>query len=202
MLSSQALLIFGAAAAVIFITVLSVESVRRPGYRVAYHTGSELELGRGGWIQRLNFLLVATGFGAIAVGVHATLRAGSAAALIGISAVGLALAAVFAPDPVRGFPPGASSRTLRPPTVHAKLHEVSGPLMALALFGACLTLAPRLEGGWVVYTWGTAATGLVTTAWLTAAYRRDAPYTGLVQRALIGTYWLWIALLGLHLATM
>ncbi len=200
-MSNRALLVFGAATAVVFVTVLSVEGVRRPGYRVAYHTGSELELGRGGWIQRLNFLVVATGFGAIAIGVHGTLGAGRAAALIGVSAVGLALAAAFAPDPVRGFPPGASSRTLRPTTVHARLHEVSGPLMALALFGACLALAPRLEAGWAVYTWATAAVGLVTTAWLTTAYRRDAPYTGLVQRALIGTYWLWIALLGLHLAT-
>ncbi len=73
MLSSQALLIFGAATVAVFITMLTVEGVRRPGYRV-----------------------------------------------------GLALAAVFDPDPVRGFPPGASSRTLRPTTVHAKLHKVSG----------------------------------------------------------------------------
>jgi Protein of unknown function (DUF998) len=200
-MSTQSLLIFGAATAVIFPTVIVVEGVRRPGYRAAYHTGSELALGRGGWIQRVNFLLVATGFGSVAIGVHRTVHTGSASALLGIAAFGLVLAALFAPDAVRGFPADASSCTLRPESVHAKLHEVSGPVTALALLGACLTLAPHLEGPWAVYTWATAVTGCVTTAWLIAAYRRDAPFTGAVQRALIGTYWLWIALLSLHLAT-
>jgi hypothetical protein len=108
------------------------------------------------------------------------------------------MAAIFAPDPVRGYPPGGSSRTARPETLHGTLHEVSGPLMTLALFGACLAVARRLDGPWATYTLATAL-GLVTTAGLIAAYRRDAAVTGLVQRALIATYWLGIAVLSLHL---
>ena len=111
------------------------------------------------------------------------------------------IAAIFAPDPVRGYPPGASSRTSRPETVHAQLHEVSGPLVALSLLGACLALAPRLGGRGRRTPWATAIVGLVTTAGLIAAYRRDAAYTGLVQRAFIATYWLWISILSLHLVT-
>ncbi len=109
------------------------------------------------------------------------------------------MAAMFPPDPVRGYPPGGSSRTARPETLHAKLHEVSGPLMTLALFGACIAVARRLEGLWVIYTLATALVGSVTTVWLIASYRRDAANTGLVQRALIATYWLWITMLSVHL---
>ncbi len=34
---------------------------------------------------------------------------------------------------------------------------------------------------------------------MTGAYRRDAAHTGLVQWALIATYWLWITVLSIHL---
>ena len=198
-MSTAALLLFGAAAMVLFVVVMTLEGARRPGYDAAHHTGSELELGPGGWIQRANFLLVGCGFAAVAVGVQRTLQTTTGAVLLGVAALGLVMAAIFAPDPVRGYPPGASSRTARPETLHAQLHEVSGPLMTLALFGACVVVARRLDGGWATYTIATAVVGLVTTGWLIAAYRRDAAYTGLVQRALIATYWLWITVLSLHL---
>jgi hypothetical protein len=186
-LVTEALLLFAAATAVIFVVVVTVEGARRPGYNAAYHTGSELELGPGGWIQRANFVLLSAGFAADAIGVQRTLETTTGAALLGIAAVGLAMAAIFAPDPVRGFPPGASSRTSRPVTLHAKLHDVSGPLFALALLGACVAVAPRLAGPWAIYTLATAVVGLVTTVLLIAAYRRDAAHTGLVQRAFIAT---------------
>lgn len=142
-----------------------------------------------------------SGFAAVAVGVQRTLQTTAGAVLLGVAALGLVMAAIFAPDPVRGYPPGASSRTARPETLHAQFHEVSGPLMTLALFGACVAVARRLGGGWATYTLATAVVGLVTTGWLITAYRRDAAYTGLVQRALIATYWLWITVLSLHLVT-
>lgn len=200
-MSTAALLLFGASSMVLFVVVMTLEGARRPGYDAAYHTGSELELGPGGWIQRANFLLVGSGLAAVAVGVERTLQTTAGAVLLGVAGLGLVMAAIFAPDPVRGYPPGASSRTARPETLHAKLHEVSGPLMTLALFGACVVVARRLDGGWATYTLATAVVGLVATGWLITAYRRDAAYTGLVQRALIATYWLWITALSLHLVT-
>jgi hypothetical protein len=33
----------------------------RPGYDPIYHTGSELELGARGWIQRANFIVMSAG---------------------------------------------------------------------------------------------------------------------------------------------
>ena len=119
-MSTAALLLFGAATVVLFVVVMSLEGARRPGYDAAYHTGSELELGPGGWIQRANFLLVGSGFAAVAVGVQRTLQTTAGAVLLGAVALGLVMAAIFAPDSVRGYPPGASSRTARPETLHAR----------------------------------------------------------------------------------
>lgn len=100
-MSTDALLLLGAATAVIFVVVLTVEGARRPGYVATYHTGSELELGPGGWIQRTNFLLVGAGFAAIAVGIQRVLGTQTGSALVGIAALGLVLAGIFAPDPPR-----------------------------------------------------------------------------------------------------
>jgi hypothetical protein len=196
---NAALLLAGAASAVVFCVVLVVEGARRPGYDPRYHTGRELELGARGWIQRVNFYLAGAGFVAFAVGVGRTLDTVAGGVLLGLAGLALVLAGVFAPDPVRGFPPRASTRTNRPETLPAKIHDLTGPLLALALLGACLAIARRLSGGWALYTGASAAVGLLTTAWLITAYRRDAAHAGLVQRGLIGTYWLWVALLGTHL---
>ncbi len=198
-MSTDALLLFGAATAVVFVVVVTAEGARRPGYHAVYHTGSELELGPGGWIQRVNFLLVGVGFAAIAVGVQRALETTASAVLIALAALALVVAAIFAPDPVRGFPADASTRTARPHTVHARIHDVCGPLLAVALLGACLSVAPRLTAPWTAYTLTTAVVGLVATVWLIAAWRRDARHTGLAQRAFLATYWLWITLLSLHL---
>lgn len=199
--STDALLLFGAISAVVFVLVVTVEGARRPGYDPAYHTGSELELGPSGWIQRANFFLVGTGFAAVAFGIQASLHATVGAALVAVAGVSLVLAGIFAPDPVRGFPPGASSRCSRPDSVHAKVHDLTGPMLAFALFGGCVAVSSRLNGPWAVYTLATAAVGLVTTVWLMVSYRRDAANTGLVQRLFLGTYWLWMTLLSLHLST-
>ena len=138
-MSTAALLLYGAASMVLFIVVMTLEGARRPGYDAAYHTGSELDLGPAGWIQRANFLLAASGFAAVTVGVERTLQTTAGAVLLGRWVGDL-----HPRD--RGHRPGHHRR-------------------------------------------------------LITAYRRDAAYTGLVQRALIDTYWLWITALSLHRVT-
>jgi hypothetical protein len=197
---TDALLLFGAATVVVFATVVQVEGARRPGYDARYHTGSELELGPGGWLMRINFFLVGGGILAFAAGVRQALDSDGAAALLGVTGVALVLAGAFAPDPVRGFPPGSSDRTARPVTTAARLHDLTGPVMALSLAAACLTVAARLAGPWAAYTLATAVVGLVMTGWLISAYRSDAANTGMVQRILLATYGLWVVVLGVSLA--
>lgn len=198
-MTGEILLLAGVAAAVVFFTVLLSEGARRPGYDPTYHTGSELELGERGWIQRASFLVMGSGVLAFAVGVQQTLETLGGALLLAIFGVGLIVAGVFAPDPVRGYPPGAPTEPSARPTRTARIHHVSGPIAFLAVFGACLALLGPLQAGWQLYTAATAVIGLTMTGWTAVAFQKDAANTGLVQRGLIVVYWTWIVALGIHL---
>jgi hypothetical membrane protein len=196
---TETLLIVGVAAAVVFVAVLLIEGALRPGYDPTYHTGSQLSLGDRGWIQIANFLLMGVAMFAFAVGVNRTLNTPLGAVLLAIFGLGAIASGVFVTDPMRGYPPGASTGTAAEVTWHHKLHDPVAPPMFLAIFGACLTLAGRLDGPWRLYTVLTAIVGLCLTIGTALAYQRDAANTGLIQRALIFVYWSWIVLLGIHL---
>jgi hypothetical protein len=198
-LVTDALLLTGLAAAVLFVVVLVVEGALRPGYDPIYHTGSELELGARGWIQRTNFIIMSAGMFAFAAGVQRSLDSTSGPLLLAVSGSGLIIAGVFPPDPVRGYPPGAPIDREADLSRGAKIHDVSGPVMFLALLGASVALADQLRGGWRLYTMLTAGIGFVLTVWTAAAYQKDAENTGLVQRGLIIVYWSWIVALAIHL---
>jgi hypothetical protein len=115
---------------------------------------------------------------------------------------GLIVAGVFAPDPTRGYPPGAASEALPEPTWgHRVHHVVGGPVAFLALLGACVILSAQLQGVWRLYTLLTAAAGLTLTIWTALAWQRDAGNTDLVQRGLILVYWTWLVVVGVHLAS-
>lgn len=201
-MTTEALLLVGVVAAVVFVVVLLVEGALRPGYNPTYHTGSELELGERGWIQRANFQLMGVGVFAFAVGVRRTLNTDVGTALLAIFGIGMIVAGVFVPAAVRGYPPGTQSETLAKLTWQHQAHNVvSGPVAFFALCGACLTLAARLDGAWRLYTVLTAVAGLTMTLWTAVAFQKDAANTGLVQRGLILVYWSWIVLLGIHLIT-
>ena len=184
-----------------FPAVVLIEGARRPSFDPIYHTGSELELGEWGWIQRANFFVTGIGMFAFAVGVARTLDSAVGPVLLALFGVGMIIAGVFAPDAVRGYPPGAGSEPSAELSWQAKVHNATGPVMFLALFVACLTLAGRLQGGWQLYTAITAAAGLGLTVWTALAFQTDAANTGLVQRGLLLVYLSWIALLGIYLAT-
>ena len=196
---TEALLLAGLAVAALFVVVVLVEGARRPGYAPSYHTGSALSLGDRGWIQIANFVLIGVGMLAFAVGVYETLDTGVGALLLAIFGLAMIGAGAFVMDPMRGYPPGTPSGTPAELTWHAQVHEVMGPVAFLAIFGACLAVAARLDGPWRLYTVLTASGGLVLTFATALAWRRDAPRTGLIQRALIVVYCCWIVVLGIHL---
>ena len=201
-MTTDVLLFSGVAAAVIFYAVLLVEGARRPGYDPIYHTGSELELGDRGWIQRASFFLMGAGVFGFAVGVQRTLDSFLGAVLLAIFGSGLIVAGVFAPDPVRGYPPGAPIAPSAKPTRQAMVHNVvGGPVAFIAIFAACVVLAGRLQGGWQLYTLVTAGVGFALTVSTALAFRTDAAKTGLVQRGLLLVYWSWIVTMGIYLAT-
>ena len=196
---TETLLIVGVAVAMVFVAVLLIEGALRPGYDPKYHTGSELSLGDRGWIQIASFLQMGVGIFAFAIGVNRTLDTPVGAVLLAIFGLGSIASGVFVPDPRRGYPPGAPTGTPAALSWHAKVHDVAGPVMFLAIFAACLTVARSLQGPWRLYTVLTAIVGLALTVWTAFAYHKDAGNTGLVQRALILVYLSWIVLLGIHL---
>lgn len=200
LLRLETMLILGVATALMFVAVLFIEGALRPDYNPTYHTVSELSLGNRGWIQITNFLQMGAGMFAFAIGVSWTLNTSVGAVLLAIFGFGMIAAGVFLPDPIHGYPPGALTGSPDQVSWHHKVHGVlGGPIAFLAIFGACLALAGRLDGPWRLYTMLTAIIGLALTIWTALAYHRDTPKTGLVQRALILVYWSWIVLLGIHL---
>jgi len=196
---TEALLIVGAVAAGMFVAVLLVEGALRPGYSPTYHTASALSLGERGWVQVANFLQLGVGMFAFAVGVHRRLNSLVGAVLIAIFGMGAIVAGVFRMDPMRGYPPGTPSGTPAEWTWRHQVHDAAGPVMFLAICGACLALASRLQGSWQLYTVLTAVTGLALTVSTAVAWHKDAEHTGLVQRALIVVDCSWIVLLGIRL---
>ena len=178
------LLLVGVTAAVVFVAVLLIEGARRPDYDPMYHTGSELELGERGWVQRANFLLMGGGVLAYSVGVARTLNTNVSAVLLAVFGLGLIVAGVFAPDPLRGYPPGAQSEAPAKLTWQHWVHAVvGGPVAFFALFAACLTVAGHLEGAWRLYTVLTAVAGLALTISTALAFQKDAAKTGLINAA-------------------
>ena len=193
------LLIVGMATAVLFLAVVLIEGAIRSGYNPVYHTGSELELGERGWIQRANFFVVGLGMFAFAAGINQALDTLIGAVLLAIFGFGLFIAGVFAPDPVRGYPPGAPIEPRAEPSSHARIHYAIAPVAFLAVLGACLAVALQLDAFWQRYTLVTAVAGLGMTVWTALAFQRDAANTGLVQRGLLFVYFTWIVLIGVHL---
>lgn len=196
---TETFLIVGVVAAVVFVAVLLIEGAVRRGYDPTYHTSSALSLGDRGWIQIANFLQLGMGTFAIAVGIYQALNSVVAAVLVAISGVGAIVAGVWRMDPMRGYPPGAQSGTPTTLTRHHRVHDIAGPTTFIAMFGACLALAGRLEGLWRLYAILTAVAGLALTISTTVAWQKDARNTGLIQRALILVYCSWIVALGVHL---
>lgn len=194
-MTTDLLLFLGPVVVVLFMLVVTVEGARRPGYDAGYHTGSELELGERGWIQRANFVVIAVGMACFAVGLQRSLDTVLGGILLGIAAVGFLASGLFVPDPVRGYPPGAETGG-RPETLHAKLHDVCGPVIFLALLSALVVAAIRLDGLWQLYTLATVVVGAVLVVATITAYRTDSARTGLVQRTLVYVCLLWVVVLG------
>ena len=119
------------------------------------------------------------GLFAFAVGVHQTLSSLIGAVLLAIFGLGLIASGVFVPDPIRGYPPGAPTGTPAELTWHPQIHTAAGPVAFLAIFGASLALAGRLQGPRQLYTVFTAVAGLALTVSTAAAWQRDAAKTGL-----------------------
>lgn len=140
---TRSLLGWGVVAGPFYLVFGLVLALTRTGFDLTRHPLSALLLGPGGWLQAVNLVLTGIMVGAAGLGfARAPLgRAGRiAGALLGVYALCLVLSAIFPPDPVSGFPPGAAAQA----STSGILHLAFGGLGFLALGVAALVVAGAL----------------------------------------------------------
>ena len=200
----KVLLLGGVVGPLLFVLVIWLEGALRPGYDLLRHFGSELALGKRGWIQITNFLLAGVLVTASAFGIHQVLPGSFWASLfLGAFGLSLTIAGCFVTDPVFYFPPEVTEKG---PTQHGTIHTANFPfcfgslMIATFVFAGLFFTRPGWLG-WALYSLLTGLAFLVFSALMMIAAgqaivkgRREV-YVGLWQRFAITAGWLWIAFL-------
>ena len=206
---TKALLVCGAVAGPLFVTVFLVLGAVRPAYDPLRHSISTLALGEFGWIQRLNFLVASLLTLAFAVGARRILRPQQGSfwgpSLIGLWAVGLLGAGLFVTDPTAGYPPGTPAK-IPDPSVHGILHNLAAGLGFPALVAACVVLARRFaargQRGWALYSAASGVIVFISTVLASYGFPRTeglGQFGGLLQRIAVVCGWGWLSALAILL---
>jgi hypothetical membrane protein len=196
---TKVLLACGVVGVVFFVVTFLIDGATRPGYRPLYHPVSALALGSRGWVQTSNFVVTGLLMVAAAAGTREALDVTFGPALLALLGVGLVVSGVFPMDPMRGYPPGTEPGT---PTVLSrrhKVHDAFGFVVFTSLGAAAIAFGLALEGGRRIYSFATAALIVVLVIVFGAAWQRDNPRAGLLQRLMVLVGWTWVALLCLSL---
>jgi Protein of unknown function (DUF998) len=208
---TRGLLYCGLAAGPVFVTAFLVEGARREGYRPSRHPVSSLALGPRGWVQTANFAvtgtLVLAGAAGLGRAADRALSSRVGRALIGAAGTGLIGAAVFATDPVSGYPPGTPD-ALTQPSRTGMIHNLAAVPVFLGLPAAAFTCrrqsARTGHRRFGRYSAATATTMLTTTALASAGFNQSprlVNLAGLFQRASIVTGFGWLTALSAQALT-
>lgn len=187
----------------IFFAVATAEGFLRAEYDPIAQPISALAVGRRGWVQELNFGLLAVAFLAFAAVLRNALRPGRAAlaapGLFALMTIGVTVAAAFPMD-----------APLSPPTLTGRLHDVGGFLVFPWIPVVVLVLARRFrhDADWRSYSKYTLLTGFFCLAMVifflvfvgppSGPPRLASEYRGLAQRILLLPFFTWIALVTRH----
>lgn len=183
----------------IFLAVASAEGLLRSDYDPMAEPISALAVGPRGWVQEVNFVLLAVAFLAFAIVLRNAFRGGKASlaapALFTVMTLGVVVAAAFPMDA-----PHVS------PTDVGRLHDVGGFLVFPVLPIVVLLVARRFRHDPVFHPYFkyTLATGFFCLALViffllfvgppTAPPRLASEFRGLVQRILLVPFFTWMAL--------
>ena len=170
---TRALLTCGLVAGPLFILLIVIQALTRPGFDLRRHPASMLSLGDLGWIQIANFIACGLLIVAFAVGLRRVLHPGRGGTwgplLIGAYGLGLIAAGAFVADPAFGFPPGTPQGIPTTLSLNAVLHGIGFTFAFLSLTLACLVFARRYaaiqQRGWAAYTFATAVAALALSMW-------------------------------------
>jgi hypothetical protein len=195
----RAALWIAGAGPLLFFAVATTEGFLRVGYDPIAEPISALALGPRGWIQQLNFGLLAASFLSFAFVLRVQFRRGAASlaapAVMIVMTIGLVLSGIFPMDAAKS-----------PPTVVGRLHVVGGflifpwmpvvPLVAARRF--------RLDGPWRRYFAYTLTTAILSAATITffllfvgppGVPRPLSELAGLVQRVQLVPFFAWMAVI-------
>ncbi len=146
---TRGLLYCGLAAGPVFVTTFLAEGARREHYRPSRHPVSSLALGSRGRVQTANFAvtgtLVLAGAAGLARAADPVLASRAGQALIGAAGAGLIGSAVFATDPVSGYPPGTPD-ALTQPSRTGTLHNLAAVPIFAGLPAAAFTCGWQSAG--------------------------------------------------------
>ena len=208
---TRRLLSCGLAAGPVFVTTFLIEGATRDGYRPSRHPVSSLALGPRGRIQAANFAvtgtLVLAGAAGLGRAADPALSGRAGPALIGAAGAGLIGAAVFATDPVSGYPPGTPD-ALTQLSRTGMIHNLAAVPVFLGLPAAAFTCSwQSARAGhrrFGLYSAATATTMLATTALFGAGFNQSprlVNLAGLFQRASIVTGFGWLTALSAQALT-
>lgn len=193
----------GAGGAALFVLVFLIDGWTRPGYSPARHPVSALALGSRGWIQTANFLVcgvsVAAG-GVVAGGTLDSILLGTA---IGVFGVALIFSGIFPMDAMRAYPPGTPDETPPVTTRVNAAHDLAGTIVfGVIPVAALIAVFVPAAAGLRWYSLAVAVATLVGFFAFAAAWEKDRPYAGLVQRLTIAAGWSWVSVILLYATTL
>jgi hypothetical protein len=138
---TRSMLGWGVLAGPIYILVGLTLALSRDGFHLTEHALSLLMVGEHGWMQRANLLASGVLCLTAATGIQRALSYDGTSTRTGILVVGFGLgllgSACFAPDPMRGFPPGSEEAV----TVSGVFHLAFGAVQFVSLIAAGIALA-------------------------------------------------------------
>lgn len=199
-MGNQVLLASGLTAGPLFSATYVLAGAMRVDYNPRRHPVSSLTLGPSGWVQTVNFLLVAVLSLLFAVGLWRVGPSAGGALLVGAWAVGLLGAGIFPTDPVRGYPPGTPDQAQRH-TVAGALHDLCSFGGFLSLTAACFVFAPAGSLEWTACSIAGGVLFAASMVLSSAAFgpnQRLADLGGLIQRVSLTIGWTWLSLLALR----
>jgi Protein of unknown function (DUF998) len=197
------LLLDGALAGPLFVSVFVIEGARRPGYKPRRHPVSSLALGHRGWVQTANFTVAGTLYLAGAAGLNRTHNhlLGTRLGPTVFAGVGLGLlgSAGFPTNPVSGYPPGTPNT---PNEQTMTMHEIAAMPIFVGIPFAAFACAVRFHRSgnstWAVYSATTGAAMLTSIGLAGAGFGQASglvDHAGLLQRTAIITGLGWLTAL-------
>ena len=190
----------------LFVAIFTIEGWLRPGYQPLKMYVSELSLGPRGWIQIANFIVLGILLLAFARGVAAEFQTGKASR--GGPILLIIIAVLFlVSGPSRMDPTGTPLNQI---TVHGTIHGLAGGIVFLLMPISCFVFLRRfrVDPGWRSLQWPTLVLGIIiATAVVLLTILSKPPeiervfvdWLGLVQRAIIVPFMLWVFIFALAL---